>query len=177
LRRQVKPRDLVVVFFAGHGVREKGNFYLLMVNSRTNALAATALSGDALRQALGEFPCQVLLLLDACHAGAGLKNFRPATDDAARALTDDACGVAVLSAAMGHEKALALPKQGFFTAAVVEGLKAGQGVPFDRHKHLLYIHHLYSYVLEEVSHRSDDQQHPFLNLPSVVEPFPLRQVP
>src|SRR5262249_47062361 len=144
LRKQVKPQDLAVVFFAGHGVREKGNFYLLMVKSRLNALAATALSGDDLRKALGEFPCQVLLLLDACHAGAGLKNFRPATDELTRTMTDDACGVAVLCAAMGHEKAQALPKQGLFTEALVEGLKAGNGVPFDRHKHLLFIHHLHS---------------------------------
>ena len=59
-----------MVFFAGHGATKKNQFYLLTHEANLNLLDATALSGAKLREALGAFPCQVLLILDACHAGA-----------------------------------------------------------------------------------------------------------
>jgi len=173
LRKQAKPNDLVVIFFAGHGVKEKEKFYLLPVEAKTTDLAKTAISGDELRKSLGEFPCQVLLMLDACHSSAGLKNFRPAVDDITRNLTDDDCGVAVLCAAMAHEKALEKEGNGLFTRAIVDGLNRGDGVPFNTFDRMMYIHHLHSYVFDRVSHQSGGRQHPFLSLPWVVESFPV----
>ncbi len=70
-RKKVKPGDLVVLFYAGHGVRKGQEFYLLTHGAKVNDLAKTALSGGKLRDTLGRFPCHVLLLLDACHSGAG----------------------------------------------------------------------------------------------------------
>ena len=177
LRKQAKPNDLVVIFFAGHGVKQKDKFYLLPVEAKTAELAKTAISGDELRKALGEFPCQVLLMLDACHSSAGLKNFRPAVDDITRNLTDDDCGVAVLCAAMAHEKALEIGGNGLFTKAVVDGLNRGDGVPFNTFNRTMYIHHLHSYVFDRVSHLSGERQHPFLSLPWVVESFPVARFP
>jgi len=173
MRAKVKPNDLVVIYFAGHGVKEKDKFYLLPVESDTGNLAGTAISGDQLRKSLGEFPCQVLLLLDACHSSAGLKNFRPAVDDITRNLTDDDCGVAVLCAAMGHEKALEKDGNGLFTRAVVDGLNRGEGVPYNTSSRLFYVHHLHTYVFDRVSDLSGGRQHPFLSLPWVVESFPV----
>ena len=175
MRKKAKPNDLAVVYFAGHGVKEKDKFYLLPVEARTDNLAGTALSGDELRKALGEFPCQVLLMLDACHASAGLKNFRPAVDDITRHLTDDDCGVAVMCSAMAHEKALEKGGNGLFTRAVVDGLNRGEGVPYNTFDRRLYIHHLHAYVFDSVKHFSGDRQHPFLSLPWVVESFPVAQ--
>jgi hypothetical protein len=93
-------------------VKDKREYYLLTHEADTDNLDKTCLSGDALRKALAECKCQVLLLLDACHAagfGAGKKlanlGLKPATDDMARDLTEDEYGVAVMCAAMSHEKA------------------------------------------------------------------------
>ena len=87
----MKTNDLFVVFFAGHGAKEKEQYYLLTYEAKVDDLAKTALSGQQLREALADFPCQVLLMMDACHAGAfgdrgklTQKNLRPATDDATR---------------------------------------------------------------------------------------------
>ena len=173
LRKQAKPNDLVVIFFAGHGVKEKEKFYLLPVEAKTNDLAKTAISGDELRKSLGEFPCQVLLMLDACHSSGSLKNFRPAVDDITRSLTDDDCGVAVLCAAMAHEKALEKEGNGLFTKAIVDGLQRRDGAPYNTFDRMMYIHHLHSYVFDRVSHQSGGRQHPFLSLPWVVESFPV----
>jgi len=119
----------------------------------------------------------VLLILDACHSSAGIKSFRPAVDDLTRALTDDECGVAVLCAAMANEKALEKQGNGLFTRAIIQALNRSDGVPFNRHNRRLYVHHLHTYVFDEVSQQSGDRQHPFLSLPWVVESFPVTQFP
>ena len=181
---KVKPNDLVVIFFAGHGAKEKDQFYLLTHETDVDALANTALSGTQLRDDLKEMPCQVLLMLDACHSGAfgakgklAAKNLKPATDAATRTFTDDDVGFAVMCAAMGNEAAIERKKNGLFTAAVVEALEAQQDVPFNRANHRQYILHLETYVADRVSEESQDKQHPFLHLPWVVQSFPLRQLP
>ncbi len=173
LRPRVRANDLVVIFFAGHGVKSGDRFYLLNVDANPADLPATAISGDELRKVLGEFPCQVLLLLDACHSSAALKNFRPAVDDLTRHLTDDECGVAVLCAAMAHERALEQAGNGLFARAVIDALGRADGVPFNPFNHTMYVHHLHAYVFDRVSHQSGDRQHPFLSLPWVVESFPV----
>jgi hypothetical protein len=173
LRKKAKSNDLAVVYFAGHGVKLKDKFYLLNVEAKTDDLAKTAISGNELRKSLGEFPCQVLLILDACHSSAGLRNFRPAVDDITRQMTDDECGVAVLCAAMGHEKALEKGGNGLFTRAIVDGLNRKDGVPFNTSNRLFYVHHLHAYVFDQVSEQSAGKQHPFLSLPWVVESFPV----
>ncbi len=180
--QKVSPNDQAIVFFAGHGVKDKSGYYLLTCDAQVNALGKTALSGAALIKELRNVPCQVLLMLDACHAagfGEGKKlatsGLRPASDDVARTLTDDEVGIAVLCAAMGSEKAAERNGHGLFTKAVLEALTPVQEVQYNRYNQRLYVHHLYQYVFDEVAQHSGDQQHPFLSMPWVVESFPLAQ--
>jgi WD40 repeat protein len=172
-RKAVKPGDLLVFSFAGHGTRQGKQLYLLTVDADQNKLAKTALSGDDLRKALADVPCQVLLLLDACHSAAGVRAF---SDEAARDMTDDETGVAVLCAALGSEEAGEENGHGLFTRAVLEALGRADRVPYDSHDGRQYVHHLGSFVLDEVRARSHDEQHPFLTLPYVTESFPIRRV-
>jgi WD40 repeat protein len=176
----VKPGDLLVLFFGGHGVVQEGDFFLLTREADTGKpLMGKSLSGEDLRAALGAMPCSVLLVMDACHSAAGvpfLKQFKPATDDLARSLTDDQAAVTVLAAAMGYETA-AEEKHGLFTQALLDGLQASAGVPFDPDDHQMYVHHLYGYVFGKVRKASGEKQHPFLNMPWTVPPLALRQVP
>ena len=181
---KVKDNDLVVIFFAGHGAKEKEQFYLLTHEANVDDLAQTALSGMQLRDDLKDLPCQVLLMLDACHSGAfgakgklSAKNLKPATDAATRTFTDDEVGIAVMCAAMGNETAAERKNNGLFTAAVAEALTAQKDVPINRANHRQYILHLQSYVFDKVTEDSQDKQHPFLHLPWVVQSFPIRQLP
>jgi WD40 repeat protein len=180
VRKRVKANDLFVVFFAGHGVKDKGQFYLLTAEANTQALAKSALSGAELRTALEQFPCQVLLMLDACHsAGFGekgalqLRKLARATDEATRSLTEDEVGVAVMCAAMGHEVAIEKEGNGLFTRAVLQALRKAEGVPYNRADQMLYTHHLQAFVFDWVRKESGGRQHPFLNLPWVVRSFPV----
>jgi WD40 repeat protein len=171
--KAVKPGDLLVFSFAGHGARQGRNFYLLTHDADPTKLADTALSGDALRKALADMPCQVLLLLDACHSAAGVRAF---IDEAARNLTDDETGVAVLCAAMGAEEAQEKDGHGLFTQAVLKALGDGDDVLYNHHDRRQYVSHLGTYVQDEVKAWSNDEQHPFLTMPYVTESFPIRQL-
>jgi WD40 repeat protein len=173
-RQAVKVGDLLVFSFAGHGVKQGKQFYLLTVDADPDNLAGTALSGDDLRAALADLPCQVLLLLDACHSAAGVRAF---IDEAARNFTDDECGVAVLCAAMGSEEAQERDGHGLFTNAVLKALGEGDGVLYNRHDRRQYVHHLGTFVQDEVKDLSRDEQHPFLTMPYVTESFPIRRLP
>jgi uncharacterized caspase-like protein len=170
----VKPGDLLVFSFAGHGARQGKQFYLLTCDANPDKLDKTALSGDDLRAALADLPCQVLLLLDACHSAAGVRAF---IDEAARKLTDDETAVAVLCAAMGYEEAREEDGHGLFTRAVIKALSEDKGVPFNRHDRRMYVLHLGAFVQDEVREWSQDGQHPFLTLPYVTDSFAIRQVP
>jgi WD40 repeat protein len=173
-RQAVKPGDLLVFSFAGHGVKQGRKFYLLTADADPDKLAETALSGDSLRAALADMPCQVLLLLDACHSAAGVRAF---SDEATGKLTDDECGVAVLCAAMGAEEAQEKNGHGLFTKAVLEALGDGVDVLYNRRDHRQYVHHLGTFVQDAVKDWSNDEQHPFLTMPYVTESFPIRQMP
>jgi WD40 repeat protein len=177
-KAKVKPGDLVVVFFAGHGVVQNGEFFLLTWEADPGKpLKDKSLSGEDLRTAFGEMPCSVLLLMDACHSAAGVKGLKPATDDLTRSLTDDRWAVTVMAAAMGHETAAEQKDHGLFTKALLDGLKAKTGVAFDPYDHQMYVHHLYSYVFSEVRQKSAGRQNPFLNMPWTVPPLAIRQLP
>jgi hypothetical protein len=178
IRKAAKPGDLVVFFFAGHGLKQKDEYYLLTHEADpSQSLQGKSPSGTELHQFLAEIECPVLLVLDACHSASSVKSFRPATDDLTRSLTDDSAGVTVLAAAMSHEVASATVENGYFTAAFLKSLELGAGVPFDPYEHVLYTHHVYSVVFSEVRKATGGKQNPFLNMPWTVPPLVLRGVP
>jgi uncharacterized caspase-like protein len=178
VRKQVKPQDLLVFFYAGHGVRQGKEFYLLTHDANLKNLRRTALSGSQLRERFSDFPCQVLLLLDACHSGSAIRGLLSMTDDASRQLADEECGVTLVAAALGHEKALEPVggKNGLFTQGLLNALKRTKAVPYNYHDGRQYVHHLFSFTFDEVKALSKDQQHPFLSLPWTTESFALRQL-
>lgn len=69
---QVKPEDSILVYFSGHGFRDKqGKLYLAPLDCNPDDLAASAIAIEWLRQKLGECKARFkLLVLDACHAGS-----------------------------------------------------------------------------------------------------------
>ncbi len=178
VRKVAKPGDLVVLFFAGHGIKQGDDFFLVTrEGDPSKSLKGVSISGDELKKTLAEMECPVLMILDACHSAASVKAFRPATDDLTRSLTDDSVGVTILSAAMSHETAGATAENGFFTAGLLKGLQAGEGIPYDPYEKQLYVHHLYSVAYSEVRKATNGKQNPFLNTPWTVPPIPVRDLP
>jgi WD40 repeat protein len=168
LRANAGPQDVTVVFYAGHGETEEKSFYLLPQNVRLKELKKSGISGEELKQHLAELPGRVLLLLDACHSGAVGK----VINDLARDLADDECGVIVMCAALGKEKAGEADGHGFFCRALIEGLRGERQAPRNPRDGYVYLHHLEQYVIDRVQDLSKDEQHPTTARPTL-RPLPL----
>jgi WD40 repeat protein len=163
LQKKAKPSDVVIVHYSSHGeVDANGGLYLLTSDSKRDDLKSTAVPGQQLRDILGQYQSQVLLVLDACHSGK-FPLMRPPTDPLSRLLADDSCGVAVMTAALAHQKAEDRATGGVFTQALIAGLdgKAKPAEPSTR----LYVHNLFTYVFDAVTQATSNRQMP-LYLPS-----------
>lgn len=69
--RRAKPRDRVLVFFNGHGMRDRDTTYLVPADASRDDLAGTALPMAELRGLLAKCPAGLkFLVLDCCHAAA-----------------------------------------------------------------------------------------------------------
>ena len=130
LSTAVKPGDVAVVFYAGHGdCKREGEFFLIPVDANVRDLKATGVSGESLKQALGNLPCTTVLLLDACYSGSfddakkgRKKRALPASGDAVvRDLVYDA-GLVVMCGASKEQEAAEEDGRGFFTRALTEGM-------------------------------------------------------
>lgn len=171
LRKNVKPQDVAVIFFAGHGIKgKKGAFYLCPHGTNfadENKIRETAISNDEIKRTLSKMQGRILVMLDACHSGASR------LEDFARELTDDDCGVIVMCAAMGRESAGEEKKlgHGYFAKAIIDGL--GGKADISRKDGQIYLHHLESYVIEAVQDWSKDEQHPVMSKPLSVRSFAL----
>ncbi|MGW7261346.1 caspase family protein [Streptomyces sp. NPDC054834] len=77
------PDDVVVVYFAGHGVHEDDRHYLVCADTRpgrwTRALAAEDLARPLVKSAVGH----LLVILDTCYAAAGTADISRLASDLA----------------------------------------------------------------------------------------------
>jgi uncharacterized caspase-like protein len=127
-----------------------------------------------LKKAIAALPGRVVLMLDACHAGAVGGDRRDAnglTDDLVRDLATDDYGVIVMCAAMGREFSRESRQlgHGYFTQAIVEGMH-GKANQTDG---AVYLHHLDTYVTDRVKEISGGLQHPVTAKPTTIRSFPL----
>jgi WD40 repeat protein len=166
VKESMSAQDLAVVFYAGHGEKDAGGFYLLPQDVDVGRLADTGISGEELKRRLADLPGKVLLLLDACHSGA----IGRLINDLARELAEDESGVVVMCAALGGEKAGEVDGHGFFCKALIEAL-GGKAAKNPRDG-CVYLYHLEQYVADRVGELSRDEQHPTTAKPAI-RPFPL----
>ena len=174
LQQKLKPTDVVLVHYSSHGeVEPDGGLYLLTHDSKHGNLKDAELPGQKLRDVLSAYPCPVLLILDACHSGK-FPLGRSATDPLSRMLADDSCGVAVMTAALAHQKAVDTREGGVFTQALIQGLSGG-AKPGGEGKRL-FVHQLFTFVFDFVTGKTENKQMP-LYLPSgSVPPIILKDV-
>jgi hypothetical protein len=149
LARKVRPDDLLVLHLGGHGVsltklaelrdakgkqlltkdtktalqRQKGPFLFLCPDLHFDRLLTTTIGFAELYAQLIKLPCHKLILLDACHAGAGSSTFET-EEDPIRILTHDGVGPVILASCGRDESALESDTYdfarafGFFTIAL-----------------------------------------------------------
>lgn len=122
--------DTVVLFLAGHGVRDdKHNYYLATHEVDLARLDETAVPWDELRGLVRSLRAkQVLVLLDTCHAAGALGRYTVTTQALGETLADRA-GVMVLASSSLAEKSYESTEwgHGAFTKAFLEALSGEAG--------------------------------------------------
>lgn len=140
-----KPDDILVLFFAGHGILQNGqkNFYLLTADASTIEVDGVekqvAISTDELKEWLRKIKAnKQVLILDACNSGEVVQNLqksigkRDVPADQQRALEGlkDKTGTFILSASASGQSAYetSLYGQGLLTYSLLSGIKLGGGL-------------------------------------------------
>jgi WD40 repeat protein/uncharacterized caspase-like protein len=174
--RQTVDKDLVVIYFAGHGAPEpanQGNNYLLCYDTDPKSLETSAFPMWDVNTALTRYipSKRVVVFTDACHSG-GIS-----TDLATRGLstTDGNLinqyltdlsktkeGIIVFTASQAGEVSQELEKfgHGVFTYFLLEGMKGKADINND---YTVTIGELMDYVEEKVKRQTNGNQHPTRN--------------
>ena len=134
---KVRPDDLLVVFFAGHGdlltnagrarpvkadgrgfAADSGRFVFCCPNYSPATAATTTVSGEELFDLLADINCRKLVLLDTCHAGGAVEA------NLLRRCIPNGQGPVVIAACDESEKSFEDDRlrHGMFTYAVLEAL-------------------------------------------------------
>jgi WD40 repeat protein len=166
------PRDVAVLFLAGHGVDVKGNFVFLPSDAVIeNGLptASTTISNKEILDALG-IPTRRLVFIDACHSGgiSGSETTTVNNDYLIRALADSNAGI--FTAATYKESAQEYGDlgHGVFTYNIIEGLK-GKAKP---DSNAVSVFELVSFVTKEVQKETRYRQNPNWSSSTLVD-FPV----
>ncbi|HIC89762.1 MAG TPA: caspase family protein, partial [Anaerolineae bacterium] len=147
------PGDTMLVFFAGHGLRDdEGHGYLAPKDCEFDKVGLTAVSISHLRDLLNQCKAtQKVLILDCCHAGGerNPKPVGPSSHELGLAFVR-ASGLVTLASCAQQEFSLEWDEQkhGLFTYWLVQGLRGR--ADYDRNR-LVDVYELHRYTLEQVS--------------------------
>jgi hypothetical protein len=132
---QAGATDQVVIYFAGHGWRDRDTagrgwrYYLIPYEATFASAAGQGIEMAELRSALGALPArEVVLILDCCYSG-GMAN-SPWASEALDELVQGWRSYYVMAASRGYEEAGEDEAGGFFTRALCDALD-GVGVTPD----------------------------------------------
>lgn len=128
---EAKPEDALLVFMAGHGRQEAGEFWYYTHRYRgTDRLPGEALAGSEIARLLAAVPARrQMLILDACQSGAAVERIR----DAFLRLSPGQRQFQILSASASTEEAMEVEAKGhgLLTSTLLDRLntrfKAGDG--------------------------------------------------
>lgn len=171
--------DTVILFFSGHGafdpVRPK-DFLFLSYDSEPDFLGTTAVKMSGLDFLKGMNAERVLIIADACHAGAfSFLDMKPKTIVPSLDLflqeAKNSTGTAIISSGVKEQISWEVPslKNSVFTHYLLEGLKGNA----DRdHDGVVTLNEAYQYAYQRTKEATKGYQHPQLE-GKVVGAFPL----
>lgn len=155
---EMAPDDVAVVAFSGHGMIVGDATVMLLSTADLDAPETGALEWRDVSRALAAARGRVLVLLDACHAGAISHDaLTPNADVAATLVHGGRAGMVVLAAAKGRETSVEDASGGVFTQAVVAAIGDATRARRD-----LWIGELVTSVQTRVSTATARQQTPWL---------------
>jgi len=179
LQKNMKPSDVGVVFYSGHGVRDDaGKFYLFPVDGNRNDIAGTCVSDERVKEFCNETLGKKVLMVDACHSGGiDLTPSQRSLEDLAREFAREEYSVIMMASSTGEEVSLEHERWGggVFTKALVEGLRGKAVNPWFPDE-FIRTDVLSSYVHDNVRNSTDNLQTPVWSNPAI-RPFALTRIP
>jgi hypothetical protein len=179
LAQKATPEDVVMIFLSGHGVQDRtGDFYLVPWDGDLEKLRSTGVNLFEFEKTIAELPSKVLVLIDACHAGAvdhpGWKGIEAVP--LIRAFQRGGGGVTVLSSSTGAEESREHEdwQHGAFTYALLEGLQEGKADLIQ--DGVIQVSELLAYVKNRVPELTRYLQHPTTYQPQSVPDFAVWKV-
>ncbi len=158
LVHEAQAEDTVLLFLSGHGLRdERHQYYFAGHELDLNRLGETTLKWHELQALVREMSAKhVLVLLDTCHAGAGLGQYAASNQALGEALADRA-GVMVLASSGAAERSFESEEwgHGAFTTALLEALGGRCGSRLSPGV-------LEDYVGTRVAELTGGRQHPYV---------------
>ncbi|NJO17433.1 MAG: hypothetical protein HC877_17325 [Thioploca sp.] len=175
LRQEVKPQDVVMVFFAGHSLQHqdtrKNSYFFLPANATPTS---NTISTTMLIEAFSGIPSKVLLFMDTAYFNLlGVKSEELSSADIdgfANELSSPENGIIVFSSVVGTQSSQTGEggHHGIFTTVLLEALSGKADHNGDRQLSLLEIG---NYVSNRVSELTQGKQTPVLAIPETMTDF------
>jgi len=178
LQASMKPSDVGVVFYSGHGVQDdEGGFYLFPVDGNRDDIPGTCVSDEFVKRFCEGTLGKKVFMVDACHSGGiDLTPTRRSVEDLAREFSRDEYAVIMMASSTGEEVSYEHERWGggAFTKALTEGLRGEADSPKFPDE-VISTKELDSYVYEAVFNFTEGRQRPVSSTPPI-PPFPLTRI-
>jgi hypothetical protein len=179
---RIDENDLVVIFMAGHGVRNKnGTFFFLTSESNYADYYERGLSWEVLQNHLSQVNARIILLLDACHSGSIVTQTVVPNDELAQQLFQGKrSGVMIFAASKGSQYSLESAQigggYGIFTHTLLEGLQDKAADADFNGNNVVEFLELVDYVSGHVDKATGGKQTPWLSRKEMFGDFPIVMV-
>ena len=178
LQASMKPSDVGVVFYSGHGVQDDaGGFYLFPVDGNRDDIPGTCVSDEFVKRFCEGTLGKKVFMVDACHSGGiDLTPTRRSVEDLAREFSRDEYSVIMMASSTGEEVSFEHARWGggAFTKALTEGLRGEADSPKFPDE-MISTKELDAYVYEAVFNFTEGRQRPVSSTPPI-PPFPLTRI-
>ncbi len=165
LSGKVRPEDVFVFFYAGHGSMVDNTFYFIPTENvslyQAERLAAESLEAGAMQEKFSEIAAlKQVIVLDACQSGGSAEILaqRGAMEEKAMAQLSRSSGVHVMAAAGSEQYATEVESlgHGLFTYTLLEALGGGaDGAPRDGN---VTVYELKAYLNDQVPELSKEHK-------------------
>jgi TolB-like protein len=165
--RESTSDDIIIFYFAGHGLPEGQSMYFLSSEAEVDNLIGTAVSQEDIEKSVKVARAKkAIMILDACHAGATQISFGGSrdinvTNRIALEIAQASEGLGLLTAAGSNQQSKEDTRwgggHGAFTWFFIEGLKGAADANNDK---VITLREAYNYAAKKVEEATDGKQSP-----------------
>jgi len=177
LQSQTTYRDVAMLYIAGHGINNVGDFYIMPVNANMERINVTCINYKEIQSAIDATPGKLLVFMDVCHSGKIMGSTQRAAmlNMTIEELTSTESGAVIFTSSSGRQFSIENSEwnNGAFTKALVEGLNGAADL-FGRET--ITVSSLSSYIADRVRELTNGQQLPTVTIPASLPDLPIAVV-